>query len=149
MVEGQKKFDEFNTVGLKSRQKPKPRKIQIPASQTNNNVSKTSFYFNNMLSWKFSKNDLSRPLRSRSVESVKFKILFDKTLENLEFNWDASSIEYMYTLHIHPYLLNDESKVLASNIHQRYVSVRDKVLGIWKYEYKSEDDFANECPSCY
>ena len=129
--------------GLKSRQKPKPRKIQIPVSQTNNNVSKTSFYCNNMLSWMLSKIDLSRPSRSR-VESDKFRILFEKTLENLEFNCDASSIEYMYTLHIHPYLLNDESKVLASNIHQRYVSVRDQIMGIWKYEYKSEDDVVRE-----
>ena len=92
-----------------------------------------------------SKIDLSRPLRSQSVESAKFKMLFEKTLENLEVNWDdASSIEYMYTLHIHPYLLNDESKVLASNIHQKYVSVRDQIMGIWKYEYKSEDDVVRE-----
>ena len=97
--------------GLKSRQKRKPRKIQIPASQTdknsNNNVSKTDIsypprgqFFQEYRLY-FDKLVYDTNPRNKSNVNEKFELLCRKTFENLRLDWTVSDFEYMYQLHTH------------------------------------------------
>ena len=108
--------------GFKSRQKPKPRKIQkaAPASQTDINCNK-----------KAAKIDLSPTLSSFDIELGRH---LKKACKNLRLNC---------TTLIHgslDWILSDE--VFASNIQKKYLSVRSRVKTLLKFD-ECQGDFTS------
>ena len=110
--------------GLKSRQTPKPRKIQkaAPASQTDINSNK-----------KASKIDVSQTLTSFEIELGRH---LKKACKNLRLNW-TTLITIDYNL---DWLLSDE--VFASNIQKKYLSVRSHVNTLLKFD-ECQGDFTS------